>query len=105
HQMIAARLGKMHVSIEAARAVLWKAAWYTDNHPQSDSKLSLSAKIACTDAAATISRDALQLFGAYGYTKEALIEKLYRDAKAPEWYEGANESLLIALGQYIDWGV
>jgi alkylation response protein AidB-like acyl-CoA dehydrogenase len=45
------------------------------------------------------------VFGGHGYTKGALIEKLYRDAKAPELYEGANESLRIGLGQYIDWGV
>ncbi|MGI9286978.1 MAG: acyl-CoA dehydrogenase family protein [Pseudomonadales bacterium] len=105
HQMITARLADMYIAIEGARALLWKAAWFTDNNPQSDTKLSLAAKVTCTDAAARISRDALQLFGGYGYTKEALIEKLYRDAKAPEWYEGANESLRIALGQYIDWGV
>ena len=105
HQMISARLADMYIGIEAARSLLWRAAWVTDNQPQSDLKLSLAAKVACTDVAARISRDGLQMFGGYGYTKGALIEKLYRDAKAPELYEGANESLRIGLGQYIDWGI
>ena len=105
HQMVSAKIADMYIAIESARALLWKAAWVTDNQPQPDQKLLLAAKVMCTDMAARISRDGLQLFGGYGYTKDALIEKLYRDAKAPEIYEGANESLRIALGQYIDWGI
>jgi alkylation response protein AidB-like acyl-CoA dehydrogenase len=47
----------------------------------------------------------MQVFGGHGYTKDMLIEKLYRDAKGPEIYEGANDSLRVALGQFIEWGI
>lgn len=105
HQAVATKLANMFIEIEASRAMLWKAAWISDTQPQSDLKLSIGTKVMCADMVARISREGVQIFGGLGYTKETLIEKLYRDAKGPEIYEGANESLRLALGQFIDWGM
>lgn len=105
HQVVATKLANMFIEIEAARAMLWKAAWISDTQPQTDQKMVMATKVMCADMVARISREGLQIFGGLGYTKDTLIEKLYRDAKAPEIYEGANDSLRVALGQFIDWGV
>lgn len=105
HQVVATKLANMFIEMEAARAMLWKAAWISDTQPQGDRKLSIATKVMCADMVARISREGLQIFGGHGYTKDALIEKLYRDAKAPEIYEGANDSLRVSLGQFIDWGM
>ena len=99
------KLANMFIEMEAARAMLWKAAWISDTRPQTDQKMVVATKVMCSDMAARISRDGLQIFGGHGYTKDTLIEKLYRDAKAPEIYEGANDSLRVSLGQFIDWGI
>jgi acyl-CoA dehydrogenase len=65
----------------------------------------VATKVMCSDMVARISREGMQVFGGHGYTKDMLIEKLYRDAKGPEIYEGANDSLRVALGQFIEWGI
>lgn len=104
-QVVAMKLANMFIEIEAARAMLWKAAWISDTEPQTDQKMVMATKVMCSDMVARISREGLQIFGGHGYTKDALIEKLYRDAKAPEIYECANDSLRVVLGQFIEWGV
>ena len=105
HQVLAIKLANMFIEMEAARAMLWKGAWISDTEPQGDRKFSVATKVMCADMVARISREGLQIFGGHGYTKDSLIEKLYRDAKAPEIYEGANDSLRVSLGQFINWGV
>ncbi|MBW1902151.1 MAG: acyl-CoA dehydrogenase family protein [Deltaproteobacteria bacterium] len=105
HQVVATKLANMFIEMEAARAMLWKAAWISDTQPQTDQKMVVATKVMCSDMVARISREGLQIFGGHGYTKDTLIEKLYRDAKAPEIYEGANDSLRVALGQFIEWGI
>ena len=105
HQAVALKLANMYIEIEAARALLWKVACMSDSQPQIDRKLPIATKVFCTDMVANISRDGLQIFGGRGYRKDMLIEKLYRDAKAPEIYEGANDSLRITLAQLINWGL
>jgi len=105
HQMVASRLANMFIEMEAARAMLWKAAWISDTQPQTDQKMVVATKVMCSDMVARISREGMQVFGGHGYTKDMLMEKLYRDAKGPEIYEGANDSLRVALGQFIEWGI
>jgi alkylation response protein AidB-like acyl-CoA dehydrogenase len=105
HQVVAIKLADMFIEMEAARAMLWKTAWISDTQPHTDQKMVIATKVLCSDMVARISREGLQIFGGHGYTKDTLIEKLYRDAKAPEIYEGANDSLRVSLGQFIEWGM
>ena len=76
---------------EAARALAWKAARYSDTNLASDLKLTLATKVMCSDSAVKVADEAVQVFGGIGYTKECLVEKLYRDAKITQIYEGTNE--------------
>lgn len=105
HQAVALKLANMYIEIEAARALLWRVACMSDSQPQMDRKLPIATKVFCSDMVANISRDGLQIFGGRGYRKDTLIEKLYRDAKGPEIYEGANDSLRITIAQLINWGL
>ena len=105
HQAVAMKLANMFIEIEAARALVWKVACMSDSQPHISYTLPTVAKVFCSDMVARVSRDGLQLFGGRGYLKDTLIEKLYRDAKAPEMYEGANDSLRITVTQLINWGM
>lgn len=87
HQLIRYKLARMATTIEMARALVHQAA--TARPP--DPKLASMAKIAGSDAAVAVAHEALQIFGGYGYMQDAPVEKLYRDARVTQIYEGTNE--------------
>ena len=64
-------------------------------------KLSSCAKIAASDAAVAVTCDALQVFSGYGYMKDYRIEKLYRDAKLLQIFEGTNQIQRMIVGGYL----
>jgi len=84
------KLADMATDIDAARLLVYRSAWMLDNNLKS-SKESAMAKIVATDVAMSVSIDAVQLFGGYGYMKEYPVEKMMRDAKLLQIYEGTNE--------------
>ncbi|AYF54220.1 acyl-CoA dehydrogenase [Clostridium novyi] len=89
-QGIAWRMADMDVRIEQARYLLYKAAMDKNNgKPYSVS--AARAKLACTDAAMYVTTEAVQLFGGYGYIKDYPVERMFRDAKITQIYEGTNE--------------
>ncbi|MCG8591404.1 MAG: acyl-CoA dehydrogenase family protein [Proteobacteria bacterium] len=83
-------LADMAKDIEAGRLLTHKSAWMVDNGLRA-SKSSSIAKCFATDAAMRITTDAVQIFGGNGYTKEYPVEKLMRDAKLMQIYEGTNQ--------------
>jgi acyl-CoA dehydrogenase len=89
-QAIQFMLADMAKDIEAARLLTLQSAWMVDQG-QNASKLSSFAKCFATDAAMRITTDAVQIFGGYGYTKDYPVEKLMRDAKLMQIYEGTNQ--------------
>jgi len=89
-QAIQFMLADMAKEIEAARLLTHKSAWLVDQG-QRASKSSSIAKCFATDAAMRITVDAVQVFGGNGYTKEYPVEKLMRDAKLMQIYEGTNQ--------------
>jgi alkylation response protein AidB-like acyl-CoA dehydrogenase len=95
----------MFIEIEAARALAWKTARYTDTHDQTDGKLGYGTKVMCSEVATRCSSDAVQIFGGIGYTKDTEVEKLYRDARVTQIYEGTNDILRVAIAQYLEWGI
>jgi acyl-CoA dehydrogenase len=90
HQAIQFMLAEMAIAYEATRLLTHKAAWMVDNGDLS-SIVSSYAKAYGADAAMRCTTDAVQIFGGYGYTKEYPVEKLMRDAKLLQIYEGTSQ--------------
>lgn len=90
HQAIAHMLADMAMNIEAARLLAWQAAWHVDQG-KPNSKLAAFAKAFAADAAMKITTDAVQIFGGYGFIKEYPVEKLMRDCKIFQIYEGTSQ--------------
>jgi alkylation response protein AidB-like acyl-CoA dehydrogenase len=93
HQLIAAKLADMETECEAARGLLYRFARMVDagvGGPEL-TKASAMAKLKCGDVAMAVTTDAVQILGGYGYIKEYPVERLMRDAKITQIYEGTQE--------------
>jgi alkylation response protein AidB-like acyl-CoA dehydrogenase len=84
-------LADMATQVEAARALIYAVARFIDSNPKDFSKVSAMAKVFPSDVAMKVTVDAIQIFGGYGYMKEYPVEKMMRDAKILQIYEGANQ--------------
>jgi alkylation response protein AidB-like acyl-CoA dehydrogenase len=93
HQLIAAKLADMETACEAARGLLYRYGRMVDEGaPDAElTKASAMAKLACTDTAMWVTTEAVQILGGYGYIKEYPVERMMRDAKITQIYEGTNE--------------
>jgi alkylation response protein AidB-like acyl-CoA dehydrogenase len=93
HQLIAAKLADMETACEAARGLLYRFGRMVDEGaPESElTKASAMAKLSCTDTAMWVTTEAVQILGGYGYIKEYPVERMMRDAKITQIYEGTNE--------------
>jgi acyl-CoA dehydrogenase len=89
-QAVQFMLADMAKDIEASRLLTWQSAWMVDQGLRA-AKYSSFAKCFATDTAMRVSTDAVQVFGGNGYTKEYPVEKLMRDAKLMQIYEGTNQ--------------
>ncbi len=89
-QAVQFMLADMAKDVEAARLLTWQSAWLVDQGLRA-SKHSSFAKCFATDAAMRVTTDAVQVFGGNGYTREYPVEKLMRDAKLMQIYEGTNQ--------------
>lgn len=100
HQAIAFKLADMQVKLSASELILFKAAWLKDGgHPFT---LEASqAKLFCSEISNEIASDALQIHGGYGYTKEYLVEKYFRDARVTTLYEGTSEIMRLIISRAI----
>ncbi|MFT0850745.1 acyl-CoA dehydrogenase family protein [Achromobacter sp. F4_2707] len=90
HQAIAHRLADMRVRLEAARLLAYQAAWRLDNGQTNTIEASM-AKLYAADAAMWAATETVQIFGGMGYSTEYPAEKLFRDAKVLQIYEGTSE--------------
>jgi butyryl-CoA dehydrogenase len=91
HQGIQFMLADMATQIEASRALIYHASRTVDSGKKELTKLSAMAKLIATDTAMKVTTDAVQVFGGYGYMKEYPVEKMMRDAKVTQIYEGTNQ--------------
>jgi len=93
HELIAAKLADMETACEAARGLLYRFGRMVDEGaPEAElTKASAMAKLACTDTAMWVTTEAVQILGGYGYIKEYPVERMMRDAKITQIYEGTNE--------------
>jgi alkylation response protein AidB-like acyl-CoA dehydrogenase len=100
HQIIQFKLADMATKIEAARLLCLKAAWEKDNHL--DYTLSSSmAKVFASETAMWTATEAVQIHGGYGFVKEYHVERMMRDAKITQIYEGTSEVQRIVISRAI----
>ncbi len=90
-QAIQHMLADMAIQVEAARALVYSVARFIDSKPKDFSKVSAMSKVFPSDVAMKVVVDAIQVFGGYGYMKEYPVEKMMRDAKILQIYEGTNQ--------------
>jgi alkylation response protein AidB-like acyl-CoA dehydrogenase len=91
HQLVAGKLADMETRCEAGRGLLYKAGLMMDEDAPGLTKLSAMAKLFCSDTAMDVTTEAVQILGGYGYIKEYPVERMMRDAKITQIYEGTNE--------------
>lgn len=100
HQIIQFKLADMATQIEAARLLCLKAAWLKDNH-QSYGRAGAMAKLFASETAMQVTTEAVQIHGGYGFVKEYHVERLMRDAKITQIYEGTSEIQRIVISRDI----
>jgi len=100
HQAIAFKLADMATEIEAARLLCLKAAWLKDTHGNYEIAGSM-AKLFASEVAMRTTVEAVQVHGGYGYVKEYHVERLMRDAKITQIYEGTSEVQRIVIGRSV----
>jgi acyl-CoA dehydrogenase len=98
HQAIAFKIADMATQVQAARWLCWHAAWLVDQGRKSSREASM-AKCFAAETAVTVTSEAVQIFGGYGYVKDYVVEKLYRDAKVFPIYEGTSEVQRLIIGR------
>ena len=100
HQAIQFKLADMATEIEAARLLCLKAAWLKDNH-QDYAQASSMAKLFASETAMKTTVEAVQIHGGYGFVKEFHVERLMRDAKITQIYEGTSEIQRIVISREV----
>jgi len=101
-QAVQHMLADMAILVEASRAIVYAAARHIDSNPKNMSKASSMCKVFATDAAMKVTTDAVQVLGGYGYMKEYPVEKMMRDAKILQIYEGTNQIQRNVIGQELN---
>jgi alkylation response protein AidB-like acyl-CoA dehydrogenase len=99
HQLIAAKLAEMETKCEAARGLLYKVGLAIDEGVEPLTKLSAMTKLFCGDTAMEVTTEAVQILGGYGYMKEYPVERMMRDAKITQIYEGTQEIQRIVIAR------
>ena len=98
HQAIQFKLADMATQIEAARLLVYKAAWLKDEG-KDYAQASAMAKLYASEVAMSVTIEAVQVHGGYGYVKEYHVERLMRDAKITQIYEGTSEIQRIVISR------
>jgi acyl-CoA dehydrogenase len=100
HQAIAFAIAEMAMRIEAARLLVWQSAWKIDRGERNTREAAM-AKAFAADSAMQVALDAVQVFGGYGYSREYPVEKLMRDAKIFQIYEGTSQIQRVIIAKEI----
>jgi len=100
HQGVSFMVADMATEIEAARLLTWQAAWMLDRETRATLYSSFAKRFAA-DTAMKVTTDAVQVFGGYGYMKEYPVEKLMRDAKLFQIYEGTSQIQRLVIAKEI----
>lgn len=101
NQAIGFMLADMYTELEASRMITWRAAWEYDTKQRSASRYSAVSKLYASDVAMRIATDAVQVMGGDGYSTEFGVEKIMRDVKLCQIYEGTNQVQRIVISKAI----
>jgi alkylation response protein AidB-like acyl-CoA dehydrogenase len=101
-QAVQHKLANMAIKTEAARALVYSIARYMDSDPPDVSKFAAMAKVFPADVAMEVTTEAVQVLGGYGYMQDYPVEKMMRDAKILQIYEGTNEIQRNIIGQELN---
>ncbi len=101
-QMVRAMIADMTVKVESSRALLYHTLELIETEPEKARAFASMAKLLCSDTAMSVTTDAVQLHGGYGFTEDYPVERMMRDAKITQIYEGTNQiqRLIIAKHAY-----
>ncbi|MDX9820111.1 MAG: acyl-CoA dehydrogenase family protein, partial [Desulfococcus multivorans] len=100
HQMIQQIIADSATLIEASRGLIYRAAALYDQGKR-NTKLASMSKVFASDAAMKITTDAIQVFGGYGYMQDYPVERMFRDAKLTQIFEGANQIQRLVIAREI----
>jgi alkylation response protein AidB-like acyl-CoA dehydrogenase len=100
-QAIQFMMADMATQIEAARTLVYQTAARVDAQMEETEALASMAKGYATDTAMRVTTDAVQILGGYGYMKDYPVERMMRDAKVTQIYEGANQYQLLDIAQHL----
>ena len=100
HEGVSFMIAEMARDIAAARLLVWLAAWTVDQGKRNTLEAAY-AKLFSADMAMRVATDAVQVFGAYGYSNEYPVEKLMRDAKVFQIYEGTSQIQRLIIAKEI----
>jgi alkylation response protein AidB-like acyl-CoA dehydrogenase len=100
-QAIQFMLADMSMQIEAARNLVYLAAGKAERHDPDLTRFSCTAKCFASDTAMHVTTDAVQVFGGYGYVREYPVERMMRDAKITQIYEGTNQIQRVVIARQI----
>ena len=101
HQAVQHMIADMATQIEAARALTYLSAQAADRNQKDLPKISAMSKLFATDVAMRVTTDVVQIFGGYGYMRDYPVEKMMRDAKILQIYEGTNQIQRSVIGQHL----
>lgn len=101
-QAVQHKLANMAIKTEAARALIYSGARYMENAPPDASKIAAMCKVFASDTAMEVATEAVQVLGGYGYMQDYPVEKMMRDAKILQIYEGTNEIQRNIIGQELN---
>ena len=101
-QAVQHMLADMAIGVESARALVYQSAKHIAAHPKDMSKASSMCKVYATDVAMKVATDAVQVLGGYGFMSEYPVEKMMRDAKILQIYEGTNQIQRNVIGQELN---
>lgn len=101
-QAIQHKLANMATKTEAARALIYSVARYMESDPADSSKVAAMCKVFAGDVAMEVATEAVQVLGGYGYMQDYPVEKMMRDAKILQIYEGTNEIQRNIIGQELN---
>jgi hypothetical protein len=100
HQAVSFRLADMATQIDAARLLVWRAATYKDAGRPCLKEASM-AKMFASEMAERVCSDAIQILGGYGYVSDFPVERIYRDVRVCQIYEGANDIQRLVIGRAV----
>lgn len=101
HELISAMFADMAIMIDAARLLVWRAAWYNSRGGKRSLKWATMAKIYASDIAEKVTSNCVQLMGSFGYSRKSGVEKYMRDNKIIQIYIGANELSRQVVGELV----